>query len=409
MSTSHHIAPAAGGKLPVKWHVLIGGFFGYMFDAMDILLLAVSMPVIITDLGITRAEGGLLATATMVGVGLSSLVVGWFADNYGRRKTLIVSLTLFGLLTAAIAFTSTWAEILVLRFLAGFGLGGVWSLIVSYITETWPQRQRGKAAAFVLSAFPAGAGVASFLAYLVIPAYGWRALFLCGGVAVFAALYFWRFVPESQVWKEARGARTDPKDKVRIGEVFAPALLRSTLLSTLVATCGMIGYWGCSTWLPLFLTQDRGLSQETMSLYFVMLNVGMFVGYNAFGIIADKIGRKKALLLSFLGTALMLPIYVMMTDPTALFIMGPVYAFFTCFVGPMGSYLPEIFPTRVRAMGAGFCFNVGRGLSAFAPFAMGFIGQSYGLTTGIIICAGFYMIAGFIMTALPDIDKKPAA
>ncbi|QBH95188.1 MFS transporter [Limnobaculum zhutongyuii] len=399
------------GKKNTKWHVLFGGFFGYMFDAVDILLLAVSMPVIIADLGISKADGGLLATSTMVGIGLSSIVVGWCADNYGRRKTLFWSLMLFSILTAAIAFTSTWFEILVLRFLAGLGLGGVWSIIVAYISETWPAKQRGRAASFVLSSFPVGAGLAAFLSYLIIPSYGWRALFLCGAGAIIAAVYFLIFVPESETWKKEKESRKNKSERVSISEIFSPELARNTVLATIVASFGLIGYWGCTTWLPLFLTQDRGLSLENMSLFFVVLNVGMFVGYNVFGVVADKVGRRTALIWSFIGTAITLPIYVSMTGEMALLIMGPVYAFFTAFVGLMGSYFPELFPTRVRTIGAGFCFNIGRGVSAFAPFAMGFIAQSYGLVTGIMICAVFFCLAGFMMFALPNIDgkKQPTA
>ncbi|WP_369308858.1 MFS transporter [Providencia rettgeri] len=393
------------GNPKVKWHVLIGGFFGYMFDAVDILLLAVAMPVIIADLGISTADGGLLATATMVGIGLSSIVVGWCADTYGRRKTLFWSLMLFSVLTAAIAFTNTWFEILVLRFLAGLGLGGVWSIIVAYIAETWPAKQRGRAASFVLSSFPAGAGLAAFLAYLIIPAYGWRALFLCGAGAIFAAFYFLIFVPESESWKKEKAAQAKRGERIRISEIFSKEMARNTLLATTVASFGLIGYWGCTTWLPMFLTKERGLTMESMSLFFVVLNIGMFVGYNVFGVMADKIGRRNAIIISFIGTAITLPIYVNMTSHTALLVMGPVYAFFTAFVGLMGSYFPELFPTRVRTIGAGFCFNIGRGISAFAPFVMGFIALSYGLVTGLIICAVFFCLAGLMMFTLPDIDK----
>ena len=403
--TSSSNTPVSGNK-KTKWHVLFGGFFGYMFDAMDILLLAVAMPVIIADLGISRADGGLLATATMVGIGFSSIIVGWCADTYGRRKTLFWSLIIFSVLTMAIAYTSTWFEILVLRFLAGLGLGGVWSIIVSYITETWPAKQRGRAASFVLSSFPVGAGLAAFLAYLIIPTFGWRALFLCGGGEIIAALYFLIFVPESEAWKKQKEEQKVKGEKISISEIFSPDMLRNTILATTVASFGLIGYWGCTTWLPLFLTQDRGLSMETMSLFFVVLNIGMFVGYNAFGMLADKVGRRTALVLSFMGTAITLPIYVNMTGDMSLLIMGPVYAFFTAFVGLMGSYFPELFPTRVRTIGAGFCFNIGRGVSAFAPFAMGFIAQSYGLVTGLMICAVFFCLAGLMMFALPNIDGK---
>lgn len=394
------------GQKNTKWHVLVGGFFGYMFDAMDILLLAVAMPVIITDLGISRADGGLLATATMIGIGLSSVIVGWCADTYGRRHTLFWSLTIFSVLTVAIAFTNTWFEILVLRFLAGLGLGGVWSIIVAYIAETWPAKQRGRAASFVLSSFPAGAGLAAFLAYLIIPVYGWRSLFLCGAGAIIVAIYFLIFVPESEDWKKQKEEQRIKGEKISVSEIFSAEMAHNTIMATIVASFGLIGYWGCTTWLPLFLTQDRGLTMETMSLFFVVLNIGMFVGYNAFGILADKIGRRAALVLSFIGTAITLPIYVNMTGNMALLIMGPVYAFFTAFVGLMGSYFPELFPTRIRAIGAGFCFNIGRGVSAFAPFAMGFIAQSYGLVTGLMICAAFFCLAGLMMFALPNIDAK---
>lgn len=393
----------------VKWHVLFGGFFGYMFDAVDILLLAVSMPVIIADLDISKADGGLLATSTMLGVGLSSILIGWCADNYGRRKTLFWSIILFAVLTAAIAFTRTWSEMLVLRFLAGLGLGGVWSIIMAYIAETWPSKQRARAAALVLSSFPVGSGVAAFLAYLIIPAYGWRILFLCGAGAIIPALYFLIFVPESASWKAQKAAQKRQGERMRIGEIFSKALIRNTLVATVVSSFSLIGYWGCTTWLPLFLTQERGLSIENMTLFFVVMNVGMFIGYNVFGMLADKVGRRKALVMSFICAAITLPLYVSMTNPTALLVMGPIYAFFTAFVGLVGSYFPALFPTRVRALGAGFCFNIGRGVSAFAPFAMGFIAQTYGLITGIMLCAAFFCLAGLMMFALPDIDKEKAS
>ncbi len=392
-------------KIHTKWHVLWGGFVGYMFDAMDIFLLAVTMPAIIKDLGISKADGGLLATATMLGVGLSSIIIGWFADNYGRRKSLFWSLILFGLLTAAIAFTNTWMEVLILRFLAGLGLGGVWSIIVSYISETWPAHQRGRAASFVLSSFPVGAGLASFLSYLIVPTYGWRALFLCGAGSIIAAIYFIIFVPESEAWEKQKAAQKNSVAKTPIAEIFSADLFKNTILSTLVAACALTGYWGCTTWIPLFLTQDRGLSQETMSLFFVVLNIGMFVGYNFFGFIADKIGRKTAMIFTFVGTALTLPIYISMTDATALLVMGPVYAFFTAFVGLMGSYFPDLFPPRVRATGAGFCFNIGRGISAFAPFAMGFVAQKYGFANALMFASGFFVIAGVTMFALPNLKS----
>lgn len=142
----------------MKWKVLFGGFFCYMFDAVDLSLLAMALVMIIKDLGITKTQGGLLSTATLVGIGFSSFIIGWFTDNYGRKKALFVSLLSFSILTVAIVVTYTYVEILVLRFFAGLGLGGLWSIISTYVNETWDSAKRGKAAAFTLSSFSVGAG-----------------------------------------------------------------------------------------------------------------------------------------------------------------------------------------------------------------------------------------------------------
>ena len=347
-------------KIVNKWHVLTGGFFSYMFDAMDITLLAVALPVIMKDMNMTMAEGGLLGTATLLGVGISSIVVGWYSDNYGRRKALIWSLVLFGILTAAISLSPNWITILILRFLAGLGLGGVWGIIAAYIAETWPAKQRGRAAAFVLSSFPAGAGISAFLASVIIPLYGWRGLFLAGAGSLVAALYIYLFVPESEVWKKQREERLQKGEPVNvsISEIFSPELIRITFFATLAASFALVAYWGSTTWIPTFLVQERGLDMQTMSIFFLILNIGMFVGYNLFGYLADIIGRKKAIILSFLGTTVTLPIYVMSESTIALLWLGPVYAFFISFAGLFGSYFGELYPTRVRTLGAGFCLTL---------------------------------------------------
>lgn len=391
-------------KLLNKWHVLVGGFFGYMFDAMDITLLAVSLPAIMKDMDMSMSEGGLLGTATLLGVGLSSVIVGWFSDNYGRRKSLIWSLILFGILTALISLSPNWIVLLLLRFTAGLALGGVWGIIAAYIAESWPTKQRGRAAAFVLSSFPVGAGIAAFLSSVIIPEFGWRALFLAGGGSIFAAIYIYLFVPESEVWKNQKDDRIAKGDisNISIKEIFSPELLSRTILATLVSSFAFVAYWGSTTWIPTFLVQVRGLDIKTMSLFFLILNVGMFIGYNLFGWLSDIIGRKKAIILSFIGTTITFPIYVMVEDPMMILLMGPFYAFFISFVGLFGSYFGELFPTRVRTLGAGFCFNAGRGISAFSPFVLGFIAAKYGLTVGIGICAVFFLFSAITMFFLPN-------
>lgn len=387
-----------------RWHVMAASFASYAFDAMDFMLLALALPLIIKEWNLTLADAGLLGTAGMIGVGLSSVVIGWYSDNYGRRKALIISLLVFGLFTAAAALARGWTDMLILRFVAGLGLGGVWGVAAAFINETWPKHLRGRVISFVLSAWPIGFGIAAVLAHSIMPNWGWRVLFLCGGGAIITVIYILFFVPESQVWAEEKkkSAGNATKQRAFVAEIFSGELRRKTILGTIAASCALVGYWGTNTWLPTYLVQERGLDASHMTTFIIMLNVGMFIGYQIFGFLADKIGRRTSLLICFTGATIMLPIYASIHDNNVLFWMGPLLAIFFAYAGPFGSYFPELYPARVRGTGAGFCFNVGRGISAFAPFVLGQIGTRYGLATGIGLCAIGFLGAGLTMLFLPE-------
>lgn len=387
-------------------------FFSYTFDAMDILLLAMCLQAIMADLHLTPAAAGMLATATMIGVAVSAVIMGWFSDNYGRRAALQVSLVSFSILTMAIAVSSTYWEILVLRFLAGLGLGGLWGVISAYISETWPIHQRGRAAAFALSSFPLGVALASFFAGHIIPGYGWRAVFWTAGLALLVALYVHFFVPESEVWKAQRDARSTAnkggskkQNSVTLDEVFTKDLAKSTILGALVAGLALSAYWGTTTWLPTYLVKERGLSVADMGLFMTVLSVGMFIGYQLFGWLADLIGKRNALLITLFGCAVTLPLYALASDRTVLLWLGPVYAFFIAWVGLFGSYFGELYPTRVRATGAGFCFNVGRGVSAFAPVLFGGLAQLVGLQLALGLCGALFLLAAIVTLFMPNTER----
>ncbi|MFS8097516.1 hypothetical protein LFM09_10295 [Lentzea alba] len=151
-----------------------------------------------------------------------------------------------------------------------------------------------------------------------------------------------------------------------------------TLPRAAVAGLALFGWWGASTWLPAFLQGDRGVPAATAAVFVIVLNLGMFVGYHVFGLIADR---------------------------TALLWLGPLFAFFAAFAGIFGAYQGELFPTRVRTTGAGFCFNVGRGVSAFAPLTLGALAAAAGFGTGLPVSAGFVARAAIAMTFLPDLRR----
>jgi MFS family permease len=394
-------ANAGPDDYPSRWRVLIASFCSYGFDAMDFMMLALSLSLIAQELHLTLGEAGLLGTAGMLGVGLSSVVVGWYADNFGRKRALMICVAVFGAFTAAVFWASGWWSIVALRFLAGLGLGGTWGVITAYINETWPRAARGRAIAFVLSSWPVGYIVAALVARQVLPTLGWRPLFLVGGVAILAVPLIGMFVPESAHWRRERASRR-PDEKVAVREIFAPGLRRHTVLGTLAATCALIGYWGASTWLPTFLVRERGLSQASMAGFIIALNVGMFAGYQFFGWLSDRLGQRKALLWCLTGAAVLLPLYTSMQNVVGLFWLGPVLGLFFAYTGPFGAYFPTLYPTRVRSLGAGFCFDVGRGAAALAPYAFGELATRVGLAHSIGFCGLGFLLSAIVMWKMPD-------
>jgi len=249
-----------------------------------------------------------------------------------------------------------------------------------------------------------GLSIAALLTRMIVPHEGWRVLFAWGGVAVVAALYVWLWVPESRRWREQRAPATaDARaSRVHIHEIFSPQLRRRTVLGTLAAACALTAYWGSNTWLPMYLQRERGLDTAHMASFIVMLNAGMFVGYQLFGILADRFSRRRALLWCFAGASVLLPLYAAIRDHTLLFWMGPVVALCFAYAGPFGAYFPELYPTRVRTLGTGFCFNVGRGIAAFAPYALGQMATQFGLSLCIALSALGYLAAGIVMCFLPE-------
>ena len=394
-------APPGADARGARGHVLVAGILCYGFDAVDFMMLALALPLLISEWHLTLGEAGLLGTAGMAGVGLSGIALGWYADRHGRRRALLASVVTFALFTAALAFARSRWDVMLLRLVAGLGLGGVWGSVAALVNESFPRASRARAISWVLSAWPVGVSLAAVIAGIVLPRHGWRGLFLLGALALLAALYVLLFVPESGAWQAQRSA-TAGAATARVGEIFSRAFLRNTLLGTLVAASGLTAYWGINTWLPTYLIRVHGLGTAAMARYVLVLNAGMFLGYPLLGWLAGRVGKRRALLLSYLAAAVLVPVYASFDDLDLLLWAGPVLAMFFSQAGLLGAYFPELYPTRIRALGAGFCFNVGRGLAALAPFVMGQLATSIGLSRGIALCGVVYLCAAGAMYLLPE-------
>jgi MFS family permease len=384
-----------------RWPVLWAAFVTYLFDSYDLMVLAIAMPVLLKVLNISLPEGGLLGSATMLGAMAGSVLFGLIAENHGRRFALLLALVWLGIGMGGVYFMDSWAHWLVLRFLTGIAIGGIWGPCAALIAEHWSPEYRGRAASFVFSSFAIGAVLASLVGRLVLHI-EWQWLFVAGTVSIPAALLVRHLVPPDPD-RSASAGGLEGESRVGIGAIFQGGLARTTFLATLVSVVNLAGYWGAAFWIPTFLTKERGLSLTTMAGFSFVMYLGMFLGFQFFGMLADRIGRRRAMIASFVTIAAAVAVYIVVRHPMFLFWWGIVVGFGLCGSGGvLGAYYAELFPERVRAYAGGFCWNMGRVGAVLAPFTIGYIGKVHGLETGLAVTCVTYILGAAMLLLLPE-------
>ena len=386
------------------WPVLWATFVTYLFDSYDLMVLAIAMPVLLKVLNITLPEGGLLGSATMLGAMAGSVLFGLIAENYGRRFALLLSLVWLGIGMGVVYFMNSWTHWMVLRFMTGIAIGGIWGPCAALIAEHWSPEYRGRAASFVFSSFAIGAVLASLVGRMVLHV-EWQWLFVAGTVSIPAALLVIHLVPPDPE-RSVSADGNHGKSRIGIGAIFEGGLARTTFLATLVSIVNLAGYWGAAFWIPTFLTQERGLSLTTMAGFSFVMYLGMFLGFQFFGMLSDRIGRRRAMIAAFVTVAAAVAVYVVVRHPMFLFWWGIVVGFGLCGSGGvLGAYYAELFPERVRAYAGGFCWNMGRVGAVLAPFTIGYIGKVHGLQTGLAVTCVIYILGAAMLLLLPETFK----
>jgi MFS family permease len=385
---------------PQRWRVLWATFLTYFFDSFDLMVLAIAMPVLLKVLAITLPEGGLLGSATMLGAMIGSVVFGLIAENYGRRFALVLALCWLGIGMGAVYFIDGWLPWMALRFLTGLAIGGVWGPCAALIADHWAPQYRGRAVSFVFSSFAIGAIVAALVGRWVM-AMQWQWLFVAGAASIPVALLVHRLIPPDS--QKSPTPSQAIKSGIGLGAIFAGDLARITLPATLISMVNLAGYWGAAFWIPTFLTKERGLSVTTMLGFSFVMYVGMFFGFQFFGLLADKIGRRRSMMTAFIVCAVSIAIYIVVEHPMFLFWWGAVVGFALCGAGGiLGAYYAELFPDHLRAYAGGFCWNMGRIGAMIAPFTIGVVGKTNGLQAGLAVTCVIYLVGAVMLFLLPE-------
>jgi MFS family permease len=401
MVTNHAPSPVT----PAQWKALLAAQSGYLLDAMDVLLYVFAINILKQEFGLTNRMAGLVGSATLIASAAGGILFGALADRLGRTRTLVYTILLYSLASAGTATAHSFGELIFWRALVGFGLGGEWSAGAVLVSETWPPERRGQAIGWMQSCWALGYMLAAGVTALVLPAFGWRVLFLTGLAPALLALVIRRNVPEPELWKARSGQGS-------VWQIFRPPLARRTLAATALTTSVLFAYWGLFTWIPGFLSAPRdqggaGLSILGTSASVFPMQAGAFLGYVTFGAIADRFGRRPAFLLYVLAAAALVPVYGSTRSESMLLLLGPLVGFFgSGYFSLFGAMLAEIYPTAVRGAGQGFAYNFGRGLSALAPFAIGAVADRSGLGAALAWNSGFFLLAAVLIFTLPETRRS---
>jgi MFS family permease len=379
---------------------LLAAFLGYMLDSMDVMLYALVLGQVQREMHLSATMSGAMMSATLVAAALGGVSFGWFADRFGRVRALTSSVLLYSVSTALCGFTQTPAQLMVCRVLLGLGMGGEWACGAALVAETWPAHKRGKALALVQSAWAVGYALGAAVVGLVMPRFGWRAVFFAGILPALVSLWVRHGLREPAVWRQARTL------DVRFGQLFRGTFGYSMLVCSTMNAAALFGWWGLFTWLPRFLSMPtaeggRGLSIVQTSGWTIVMQTGTFLGYIGFGFLADRFSRKHTYIGFLLIAALLVPAFAFVRNPNALLLIGPLVGFFgTGYFAGFSVIASELFPTALRASAMGFVYNIGRVLSAAAPYLIGRVSEHAGLSWALCMTSAAFVSAALIATAL---------
>jgi MFS family permease len=409
-----------------QWMALAAALLGWMFDGFEQgIFPLVARPALVDVLGLSAQAGraadttdpdaaqvkkqldarvgawnGRITAAFLLGAALGGWLFGWLGDRIGRVRGMVFSVLTYAMFTGLCGLAQGPWQLAGLRFLAALGMGGEWSLGVALVMESWPRETRPVLAGLI----GAAANVGFILTGLIVMALegmglrtdagGWRWVL---GLSAFPALltfFFRMFVPESERWQEA--AQSGPR--AGFAEIFIPALRRRTILAALLSGTALIGTWGSVTWIPLWVKEMTG-DQRMANLAQMSSGMGAVIGTICGAIIGYRVGRRWVYFFLCLGSLLACAgLFQLFGGGEAVgasfFAMVVLVGGLTAsFYGWLPLYLPELFPTRIRATGQGFGYNFGRIIAAAGALSMGLLMSEH-------VFHGSYAQAGATITLI---------
>jgi MFS family permease len=412
-----------------QWTVLFAAWLGWGFDVFDGLLFNYVAPNCIPTLlhlpvGSEAARGatlfwtGVLTSLLLLGWAAGGVVFGYVCDRIGRMRTLMLTMLLYAVGTAACAAATSLWMLVIFRLVASLGIGGEWAAGASMVAEVMPEKRRVEGGALLYTAAPFGLFLATFLNYQVAGVWfagnteqSWRYVFLFGLLPAAVAFIVRLFVHEPERWQKVRESSS-----VALRDIFRPPHLHHTVMGAFTVVVALIGWWSCNAFIPVVASglartsavahglapgATQALIENWKLTATVTFNVGGLLGTLLTIPLAKHLGRRRMFALYFAASAAAILATFGLDMPSEsrlymFFLIGvPVFGVF----GAFPFYLPELFPTRLRATGAGFCYNIGRVLASIGPFVVG-ASARHGTAMQTIFYVGFAPLLGLLLAPL---------
>jgi MFS transporter, putative metabolite:H+ symporter len=415
-------------ELPLSrfhWKLLLTSGFGWMFDAMDILVVASVVAAVAKEWGLDATQSQWINTANVGGLFFGALAAGWLADRHGRKLVFQLTLLVYSIFTGLAAASTGLAMLMVLRFCAGLGLGGELPVASTLVSEFSPAKRRGTIVVLLESFWAYGAVLAALLGYLVIPNLGWRAVFLMGALPALYVFVLRRNLPESPRYLESRGRHEEAAAVVRqvaeqsgvvvppekllaegsavakrtsIADLVAPAYLRRTIALWVMWATINFSYYGIFLWLPSQFVR-KGFSLDQALQYNLIIALAQIPGYFTAAYFVERWGRKTTLVVYLLGSAVGAfffgQVALAAKDVNAILLWGSIISFFNLGAwGVIYTYTPEMYPTSLRGTGAGWAAAVGRVFAFLAPLSVSLLIALFGADEVVFLAFAAVMVVG---------------
>jgi len=372
-------------------------FLGNILGGTVSTLMSVYLPVVVkTLLGDVGDDlnyvSAYINALYLVGWAVGGLVWGMISDSIGRAKALTLCIGCYGLFTSLIHFASSWEQVVALRLLSGFGVGGVLVISATFLSEIWPQRSRSIIIGVVSIGFPIGVFSAGLTNYIVSD---WRQAFLIGFIPFTISIFSIWLLKESSQWRESK--KSSSPGNVKFTEDVKSNLFRGVVIFGTM----LIGLWAIFSWLPTWvqslLTASDGHSERGLTM--MLLGAGGLSGGFFSGWISNALGVRRAMMICFLGCICMSVLLFGFNHvfSTIIYIETAALAlFFGISQGLLSIYIPQLFPVNIRATATGICFNVGRLVTAIAVFFVGALVVVLGGYGNTILTFSIVFVIGFV-------------